>query len=391
MQERGAFMNRAVNDATLQKVGDIYQYYIALLDCFKMEPNDKIQIEINGDVSKITDLNKNSFQKEVKHHFGNKNLADREEDFWKTLSNWYIEYERIKDFSDLILCTTSSISADSVFYNWNEKEAEEKINILLEIGKTNKKREETFRSYYNKIFDQKVYEREKIINILRKFTIESSQSQIGEIIKKFEPYIGYIPDPNKKAYVEALLGRIVSRVADPPHRWEITRKEFDLIIQQEVPAYMNPREKPLPTEFADTEISENSVRPLLEKNFVKEIKRIEYEKQIQKAVLDYWKAQKTVIKYFQEDFSYLKSLQHYKTDLLERLKYIKDEKKIETEGMDRVAQIRSSKVMYTNVMSWEAKDFESIISNRGYFQRGIIHTIVDDKKFNWDVGDNDEC
>lgn len=154
---------------------------------------------------------------------------------------------------------------------------------------------------------------------------------------------------------------------------------------------MNPREKPLPTEFADTEISENSVRPLLEKNFVKEIKRIEYEKQIQKAVLDYWKAQKTVIKYFQEDFSYLKSLQHYKTDLLERLKYIKDEKKIETEGMDRVAQIRSSKVMYTNVMSWEAKDFESIISNRGYFQRGIIHTIVDDKKFNWDVGDNDEC
>lgn len=28
-------MSRAVNDATLQKAGDIYQYLIALRDCFE--------------------------------------------------------------------------------------------------------------------------------------------------------------------------------------------------------------------------------------------------------------------------------------------------------------------------------------------------------------------
>ena len=33
-------MTRAVNDATLQKAGDIYQYLIALRDCFELNDGD---------------------------------------------------------------------------------------------------------------------------------------------------------------------------------------------------------------------------------------------------------------------------------------------------------------------------------------------------------------
>jgi hypothetical protein len=87
---------------------------------------------------------------------------------------------------------------------------------------------------------------------------------------------------------------------------------------------------------------------------------------------------------------YLRSLNHYRENLESKLKYTKEGKIIETEGMDRVAQIRNSKLMYTDVMRWEANDFESIIRNQGYFQRGIIHTIVQEKKFSWDVGDDNE-
>lgn len=65
-------MTRAVNDATLQKVGDMYQYLIALRDCFELNNGDTLQIETNGDVSIINDVG-GRFQKEVKHHFG-KNL-----------------------------------------------------------------------------------------------------------------------------------------------------------------------------------------------------------------------------------------------------------------------------------------------------------------------------
>ena len=41
-------------------------------------------------------------------------------------------------------------------------------------------------------------------------------------------------------------------------------------------------------------------------------------------------------------------------------------------------------------MQWEAKDFGSIIRNQGYFQRGVIHDIVDDKELRWKVGVDDE-
>ena len=62
-------MNKAVNDATLSKVGDIYQYLVALRDCFTLDTDDTLQIEVLGDVSVIK-KNGGSFQKEVKHHIG---------------------------------------------------------------------------------------------------------------------------------------------------------------------------------------------------------------------------------------------------------------------------------------------------------------------------------
>ena len=385
-------MDRAINDATLGKAGDIYQYYIALRDCFKMKTGDKLQIEINGDVSLITNLSQESFQKEVKHHFGKKNLAERDKDFWKTLSNWYVEYDKISDFSNLILFTTASISSKSPFYKWNEKGANDKLNILLDIGKETKEREETFRKFYNKIFDRNLFDEGKIKDILRRFTIEASQHQITGISSEFNQYIGYIPECNRDLYIAALLGRIVSIVKEPPHKWEVTRKQFDLILQQESPNYVNKIQSPLPVEFENLELSEESIKLLHEKNFVEEIKRIQYEREIPYAISDYWRAQNTVIRYFRDNFLYVDSLKHYRNDLEVRLRYAKEEKVIETNGngMDRNAQIRSSQLLYVNVMKWSAEDFGSIIRNQGYFQRGIIHTIVDEKKFNWDGGDRDE-
>ena len=383
-------MDRAINDATLVKAGDIFQYYIALRDCFKMNSGDKLQIEVNGDVSLIAELSKNSFQREVKHHFGDKNLIDRDVDFWKTLSNWYVEYDRITSFSSLILHTTAKILSDSPFHNWNDKTAEDKIAILQSIGKIVKTKEETFRKYYDKIFAEEIYQESKLSDILSRFTIEPSQKQISGVSEEFSYYVGHIPESNRDNYIAALLGRILSIIKDPPYRWEVTREEFDIILQQESPAHSNPSEKPLPSDFAEVGIPEQNAKSLLHKNFVEAIRKIEYDKQISDAVSDYWKAEMTVIRYFKDDLLYNRSLPKYKNELKSKLKYLKDGKTVEAEGMERSAEIKHSKLMYTEVMRWDAKDFESIVRNQGYFQRGIIHTIVDEKKFSWDVGEKDE-
>lgn len=355
-----------------------------------MNSGDKLQIEVNGDVSLIAELSKNSFQREVKHHFGDKNLIDRDADFWKTLSNWYIEYDRITSFSSLILHTTATISSDSSFYNWNDKNPKDKITILQTIGKIVKTREENFRKYYSKIFAEEIYDENKLLDILSRFTIEFSQNQISDVSTEFSRYIGHIPENNQDNYISALVGQVISIIKDPSHRWEVTREEFDRILQQESPAYSNPSTKPLPSDFADADIPEQNTVTLLRKNFVEAIRKIEYEKQIPDAVSDYWKAEMTVMKYFKDDLLYNRSLPKYKNELKNQLKYLKDGKTIEIDGMDRSVEIKHSKLMYTEVMRWDAKDFESIVRNQGYFQRGIIHAIVDDKKFSWDVGENNE-
>lgn len=208
-------MNRSINDATLVKAGDIFQYYIALRDCFKLNNGDKLQIEVNGDVSLVTATTKKSYQREVKHHFGEKRLSVRDIDFWKTLSNWYIEYDRITSFSSLILYTTATISSDSPFCNWNTKEPNDKIAVLQSIGQFTRKREETFRKYYNKIFAKGIYDEVKLLDILSRFTIEASQNKISGVSKEFSSYIGHIPEENRDYYIGALLGRIVSIVKDP--------------------------------------------------------------------------------------------------------------------------------------------------------------------------------
>lgn len=122
-------MTRAVNDATLQKAGDIYQYLIALRDCFELNDGDTLQIETNGDVSIINDVG-GRFQREVKHHFGNTSISDRDIDFWKTLANWYVDYERVKNFSNYILSTTATIKSDSPFHSWNNIKKTEKLKCL---------------------------------------------------------------------------------------------------------------------------------------------------------------------------------------------------------------------------------------------------------------------
>ena len=57
-------MTKAVNDATGQKAGDIFQYLVALRDCFELEEGDTLQIEVNGDVSILTGT-AGKFQKEI--------------------------------------------------------------------------------------------------------------------------------------------------------------------------------------------------------------------------------------------------------------------------------------------------------------------------------------
>jgi len=381
-------MAKAVNDATEQKAGDIYQYLIALRDCFELVGNDTLQIEVNGDVSIISG-NSGKFQKEVKHHFGKTFLGDRDIDFWKTLANWYEDYERIKNFHSLILYSTSGIRITSPFCGWNELTAENKLAKIEKIGSITKDREKGFREQYTRIFNEG-YNKDRLLEILAKFTIASSRTNIVGISDEFSKFVGHIPKENRDSYIGALLGRIMILLKNPPHRWEVSRTSFDKMLQDESVAYGDARSKPLPTEFAQGVVPSDDESALKEKRFVKAIMDIDYSQMIPSAVQDYWKTDMTIAKYFRDDFTYLSSLETYKGDLSQKLMYAKEEKKLDAAGKPEAEKILLSKHLYLQAMQWEAMDFGSIIRNQGFFQHGVIHNVVDDGDFEWKVGDEDE-
>ncbi len=377
-------MTRAVNDATLNKAGDIYQYLIALEDCFELNDDDTLQIEINGDVSIINSTG-GLYQKEIKHHFGTQNLSDRDVDFWKTLANWYIDYERVKFFSQYILSTTAKISKDSSFYDWNSIDNEEKIKRLKNIGKISKKNEETFRNQYVRIFNDS-YDEKRLLEILDKFIIDAAKTSIVGISNEFSKYIRSIPEENRDGYIGALLGRILNKVTKPPHKWEVTRKEFDEICQIEAMAYGMKGSIPLPQDYIQSVVPEEDVEKLKQKRFVEAIREIKYTTEITEAISDYWKTDMTVVKYFHDNLMYLESLDPYMVELEKKMRRQKRISDRDAKGQPFDQQIDTAQSLYDNVMMWDANDFGSIIRNQGFFQRGIIHNIVDETDFRWRVG-----
>lgn len=377
-------MTKAVNDATLNKAGDIYQYLIALKDCFELNDGDALQIEINGDVSIINNTG-GLFQKEVKHHFGDTFLSDRDVDFWKTLANWYVDYERVKIFSQYILSTTAKISNASHFYGWESIDKHEKLKRLKDIGTISKKKEETFRNQYNRIFDIH-YDEDRLLEILDKFIIESAKASLVGISNEFTKYVGHIPNENRDGYIGALLGEIMIKVKDPPHKWEVNRAEFEQILQAQTTAYGTKGVMPLPNEYAKADVPKEKITTLEQKKFVTSIREIQYDKMIPSAMSDYWKVDLTVAKYFRDNHMYLESLETYMDNLSEKMKYTKEDSELNAEGATEEEQIKISKHLYNSVMRWDVNDFGSIIRNQGFFQRGVIHNIVDETDFRWKVG-----
>lgn len=381
----GSTVTKAVNDATPNKAGDIYQYLIALRDCFELNDGDTLQIETNGDVSIINDVG-GHFQREVKHHFGNKSISDRDIDFWKTLANWYADYERVKNFSNYILSTTATIQSNSPFYGWNKMKKKEKLKHLKDIGAKTKKKEKTFRNQYNRIFTDS-YDESRLLEILDKFTIEAAKTSLVGISNEFAKYVGHIPAENRDGYIGALLGEILIKVKEPPHKWEVTKSVFDEILQIQSTAYGTKGTAPLPNEYAKADVPKTEIPTLEQKKFVASIREIQYDKMIPSAMSDYWKADLTIAKYFQDNLMYLISLESYMEDLSAKMQYSKANSDLNAEEATEEEQIRISKQLYNGVMSWDANDFGSIIRNQGYFQRGVIHNIVDETDFKWKVGE----
>lgn len=382
---------KARNDASLSKLGDIYQYYKGLLDCFTLEKGESLLIEVCGDVSILSYQKNRCIQKEIKHHVGKTALSDRHIDFWKTIKNWVTDYETSSRFKKLEFYTTSDIPDDCKLSGWNEKTAQERYDIISGIGTKRKKNEKTFREFYDAIFNSEEIEKEDIICVLEKVSIIPLEPHINELRGLFDKHIShYIPEANRTLYIDALLGMLVGIIKEPPHKWEITKEKFDKLAQGITASYITDGKAPLPNCLCDLEPSESEESSLNEKLFVKQIERIEYRTMIPQAVSDYWRMNKIVKKYFDDDPTFNTNLIGYRKNLKRNIDVEKEESVLELTENSRREIILGSKRLYLKVIKKEATDFGTIVQNQSFFQCGVIHDIVNEGEFVWYIGDEYE-
>lgn len=381
-------VDKDINDALKQKLGDIYQYYIAALDFFEIEDVEKIEIEKHGDITIYTP--NRLIQKEVKHHIKCTRLNDKHIDFWKTLYNWLVEKNKSSKYSELILHTTGFASKNSVFHNWNDICVEQKyINLLSLPHNACDPAKKNFDYYYSKVFANNDFEKNDIKEVLSKIRIIQGDN-IYDIRKSFYKYLVFLDDDNQKDnMVVWIMGYIIKQCTEQSDSWIITKKEFFDDFKKITKLFNE--EKSIPDDYMDKNIDSGSFDKYKEYTFVRKIREINITGycNVEMAINEYWKTQCTIIKYFDTDISTIDRLKKYKSEIDNLLRSSREAKAITINESDLTDIMKKSQMFYYEMMGKEPLNVGELI-NYSFFQHGVIHTIMDESDIRWYLGEKHE-
>jgi hypothetical protein len=378
-------LKRLKNDDTLTKLGDIYHYLLVLKHCCELKEGETIFVEQFGDITKISP--DDSYQMEVKHHVEENKIRDRDSEFWNTLKNWLENELTVRQFKYLILLTTSYIDSSSIFSDWNLSNGDERLKRIKDMGQERKKKEATFRGLYNRIFDN--FSDDVIKSILEKVVLRSSENNvtlIKEEIKK-HPHFQNVSSASFEPYINDLLGFIVNKPIHPPFRWEIKYIDFKNYSTELRDRY-SLKGRVIPPKY-DGKIIDN-YDSYSDRKFVHEIRKINYETEVEEAINNVWRKNNTVIEYFEDNYVFFEDLETYKNGLREKMNYKKKNLDLDFSDQDKKKRIKESKKFFNGAMSMELERFGMINSNVRFFQNGVIHEIVDDEDLYWYIESDEE-
>ncbi|WP_458411533.1 ABC-three component system protein [Schinkia sp. CFF1] len=373
-------MAKQKNDDTKTKLGDIYHYYVVLSYCLELQENETILVEKYGDIS--IESEEDSKNIEVKRHQDEHILRDRQIDFWKTVRNWVTYHQNMRDFKKLILYTTSTLGEKSKLKSWNSVRAYERLRILVEIGHEMKKAEEGLRPIYDSIFKHDV---EIILTILEKVELYTNQTDIVDIEKKImkNSFFKSVKKNDRKPFINSLMGYILTLPVNKPHKWEISCEDFESLACEVRNRFTSTSGGlRLPPNIPNTPQDEESFK---KRKFVREIKEIRYDSKIPSAISNYWRAQQAIFYSSIDNPTFNVDLGEFQNDIKDSLVEFKTSFQDECDDKDPEDIIYKSKKLYDKAMEMPANGYYSVKPNRPFFQRGIIHKLVEERGFSWNV------
>lgn len=381
-------MDKIKQNALSTKMGDIYHYYLAIK--LLLENNNWIRCEIEkfGDIALIDKNNKQIFNIEVKHHIGKNELKIYEEEFLKTLSNWFDIRNLFDENTKLILMTTSTISANNSLRHWNQYDSNKKYKTLQENQtQQNGTPYVNMAKYFNKI-NKNVGELKKV---LAKLDIQHSLFNILEIrneIKQTSHFRLFKDDEKKKNKIIDELYGLIGRGLENKNKWEITKIQFD---QKLIESTVYIQDKQLRTDNSiNTNMIDTQISSYKDKQFIKKLENIEFKEDIfQSAIDNYAKTiievsermnLKTSLEFDERLNTYDKSLEKLVNDTKIEFKYKRNLTDIEK------SQDSYFKIMDSTKIPFMPEEFEDQTT---FFQKGYLHILADDeekpKKICWSL------
>jgi hypothetical protein len=376
-------------DATKKIIGTEYQKLIALEHYFQAGVNEIIYLECLGDVAN------NDISTEVKYHEGKTYLSDCHIDFWKTLYNWVNERDLYSQFHRLILHTTANINETSIFNNWDKKKIEERFDSLknVDVIKGRKKKnnednsEKIIKKYYDDIF---AINKDELFLILEKVQLKTSQVNAKEKWEELKRHgmMRAIDESLSDAMLEMLVGHVTHFAIENSNKWHINRNDFDCYFRI-VASMFAQKDLPFPT-IDSKDINQQNKKFL----FVQEIKAIGYNSptQITQAVNDYLRACMAVDKMLEYSPVIHVHIENHDNEIEETLKVRKDHQCFgltkehlstkETHG-------KSCELYYNCTQEMQRIDIKNVQPIEPYYQRGRIHSIVEEKEFKWRFTEED--
>lgn len=371
-------MSNEINqNALVTKMGDVYHYYISMELLISTNDWFKCHIEKYGDIV-LEDSNGNHLRNiEVKHHVSTKELKVYDEEFQKTLYNWYNIRKYINDSTKLELLTSSIISEENPLFHWNAYDKEKKYKTI--IGNQKKSNGEYY-SNISKYFFNINKNPEELKSILEKVNITHSMLSISEIKNhiKENTYFRIFNSKNKQdEVINSLYGLIANGLKDK-ERWEITKKEFDQKLNE---LSTLAQDKILRTDDDVTiDEADMSIKTYREKQFIKKLENIEFEEDVlQLAIDDY---AKTIIEAsnrldLTKSIEYHNRLENYENSLVRRVDDIKTKHKYKSDTDIVKSQNSYFEVMDSNKIPFMPQEFDDQTT---FFQKGYFHVLADDEE-----------
>ncbi|MGE4511081.1 MAG: hypothetical protein AB7D43_08275 [Sulfurimonadaceae bacterium] len=386
-------MKKIKQNALSQKMGDVFHYYVAIKLLLDNNSWNKCQIEQSGDIALFDQDDKQIYNIEVKHHESKNELKVYEEEFLKTLSNWFDIRNLFNENTKLILMTTSTISSGNPLEYWNQFDSNKKYKTIHENQtKTDGTHYVNISKYFHKINKNT----NDLKGILAKFDIQHSLFNILEIrneIKQTSHFRLFGNNEVKKDKVVDDLYGLIGRGLENKDKWEITKSKFD---QKLIESTALIQDKILRSDSSiNTQDIDTNITSYKDKQFIQKLENIEFEEDIfQSAIDDY---AKTIIEVTERmslssSLEYDERLEKYDESLVKLV----NDTKTEFRYKRNLTDIEKSQDSYFKIMNSTKIPFmpEEFDDKTTFFQKGYLHFLADDeaepKKICWSLKPEDE-